>query len=133
LRSFLTPSIGTVWPAHGLTRQLCTRSTPFRFNFAGYISTPLRSDGHKLPRQAGNGRALPRLKNRESGQLSLRCRAGDLNWQVRLAPARNSPPSLIKRQWADTTAISLLAGLLCAPIARAARTPTLRQMVEESA
>jgi len=134
LRSFLTPSIGTVWPAHGLTRQLCTRSTPFRFNFAGYISTPLRSDGHKLPRQAGNGRALPRLKNRESGQLSLRCRAGDLNWQVRLAPARNSPPSLQITGNGLTPRPSVCApGYVAAHVALAALRQTLRQMVEESA
>jgi hypothetical protein len=48
-------------------------------------------------------RALPRWKFRESGQLSFRC------------ATRNSPPSLQKRQWADTSFIRLRAVLRCAP------------------
>lgn|GEM_PF-5568690 len=49
-------------------------------------------------------RALPRWKFRERGQLSFRC------------ATRNSPPSLQKRQWADTSFIRLRAVLRCAPL-----------------
>jgi hypothetical protein len=71
---------------------------------------------------------------RESGQLSLRCRAGDLNWQVRLAPARNSPPSLQITGNGLTPRPSVCApGYVAAHVALAALRPTLRQMVEESA
>ena len=46
-------------PHTRLTRQLCNRSIPLRFNFAGCISTPLHSDGRKLARQSGNKSCAP--------------------------------------------------------------------------
>ena len=40
LRSFLTPSIGTLPPHRWPDSSLSARSTPFHCNFAGYISVP---------------------------------------------------------------------------------------------
>ena len=40
LRSFLAPSIGTLPPHRWPDSSICIRSTPFHFNFAGYISVP---------------------------------------------------------------------------------------------
>jgi len=40
LRSFLAPSIGTLPPHRWPDSSLSARSTPFHFNFAGYISVP---------------------------------------------------------------------------------------------
>src|ERR1019366_145338 len=109
-------------PRHGLARARPDSPALRPLHSLPHSATPTpqdafaRSDGHKLPRQAGNGRALPRLKNRESGQLSLWCSPWNFILQVRLAPTRNSPPSLQNhRQWADTSAISLRARLHCSP------------------
>ena len=62
-------------PRTRLTRQLCTRSTPFHFNFADYISVPLRSDGRKLARQSGHKSCAPEdSKGRDAphvGQVAI--------------------------------------------------------------
>ncbi len=86
-------TIGTVWPAHGLTRQLCARS-----------------DGHKLPRQAGNGRALPGRNSVSAAIFRPHHFAA-----LRFAARKQSALTPNYRQWADTTAISLRARLRCSP------------------
>jgi hypothetical protein len=62
-------------PRTRLTRQLCTRSTPFHFNFADYISVPLRSDGRKPSRQSGHKSCAPEdSKGRDAphvGQVAI--------------------------------------------------------------
>lgn len=59
---------------------------------------------------------------------------GIFNWQVRLAPARNSPPSLQNTGNGLTPRPSVCApGYVAAHVALAALRQTLRQMVEESA
>ncbi len=127
-------TIGTVWPAHGLTRHLSARSTRCRT-----LLRRLRRMLSLVPTATNcqdrqKRRALPRLKNRESGQLSLRC----------------SPRIIIlasaARTYAKQSALTQKTGngltprpSVCAPgyvaahVALAALRPTLRQMVEESA
>ena len=57
-------------PRTRLTRQLCTRSTPFQFNFADCISVPLRSDGRKLARQSGHKSCAPRKMVANAASIS---------------------------------------------------------------
>ena len=46
-------------PHTRLTRQLCTRSTPFHFSFTSSTSVSFRSDGRKLARQSGDKSCAP--------------------------------------------------------------------------
>ena len=134
LRSFLAPSIGTVWPAHGLTRQLSARSTRCRT-----LLRRLRRMLSLVPtatncRDRWEHHALPRLKNRESGQLSLRCSP----WIFILASAARAcaKQSALTQKTGNglTPRPSVCApGYVAAHVALAALRQTLRQMVEESA
>ena len=80
-------------PHTRLTRQLCNRSIPLRFNFAGCISTPLHSDGRKLARQSGTNRARP-----NDGSCGK-------HWpQDFVRPASNSPRVVARGQGNSNTA-----------------------------
>jgi hypothetical protein len=132
LRSFLAPSIGTVWPAHEWEVRLGPDSPAFRPLHS--ISLQLRRSPvrlapafpfHCVPtatnsRDRREHRALPNGVQappaRESGQLSHRCRAGKLYIGKCGSHRRETVrPHSKNRQWADTTAISLRARFALRP------------------
>ena len=61
-------------PNFGLTRQLCSRSTPFHSSFTSSASVPFRSDGRKLSRQAKASCAPADGRETSSGHGGCRLR-----------------------------------------------------------
>jgi len=84
------------------TSRANSRLVTLEWRAAIQLATRFNGFGARCRRKSKLAAARLAWGNRESGRLSLRCRAGDLNWQARLAPARNCPHTLRRRIVSDT-------------------------------